>query len=186
MSMIKLGVLVGSLRKGSFSKSVADSLVRMLPKAFDPQYLSLDDLPLYNQDMDQSDETPSQWIEFRKQVAAMDAFLFVTPEYNRSIPPVLTNAVAIASRPPSHNAWGGKPGAIVSVSPGRTGGFGANHHLRQSLSCLDIYAMAQPEAYIGNISKALDSQGNIVDLSTQKLLQNIADGFAVWVHRFLS
>jgi chromate reductase len=110
-----------------------------------------------------------------------DGFLFVTPEYNRSIPSVLKNAIDVGSRPYGQSVWGGKPGAVISVSPGAIGGFGANHHLRQSLVFLDVPAMQQPEAYIGGAAQLFDAHGNITNETTREFLIKFMDAFAAWV-----
>jgi chromate reductase len=110
----------------------------------------------------------------------------VTPEYNRSMPGVLKNAIDIASRPYGKNAWNGKPGAVISVSPGAIGGFGANHHLRQSLVFLNVPALQQPEAYIGNAAKLFDESGKLTDDSTRDFLQKFLQAFAQWIERNIS
>jgi len=109
-----------------------------------------------------------------------DAFLFVTPEYNRSVPAVMKNAIDIGSRPFSENVWNGKPGAVVSVSPGSIGGFGANHHLRQSLVVLNVPVMPLPESYIGNVAALLDESGAVTNEKTRRLLQKFMEGFVAW------
>lgn len=184
MKKYTIGVLIGSLRKGSFTRQIAQNLMDMMPDTFDMRLIDIGDLALYNQDFDDEGHVPAAWKTFRESVAAMDGYLFVTPEYNRSMPAVLKNALDIASRPYGQNAWGQKPGAVVSVSPGSMGGFGANHHLRQSLTFLDVYAMQQPEAYINNCTKMLDDNGKVTDERSRKFLQEIADAFAQWVARF--
>ena len=136
-------------------------------------------LSLYNQDADAN--PPPKWIDLRRRVKAADAVLFVTPEYSRSIPGVLKNALDIASRPYGQNAWNGKPGAVVSASPGAVGGFGANHHLRQSLVFLNVPAMQQPEAYIGAADKLFDANGKLVNDGTRKFLQGLMTAFAGWI-----
>lgn len=184
MDKIKVGVVVGSARRQSFSKKVAGVLVGMVPPEFDMQVLEIAQLPMYNQDLDDDGATPAEWTDFRAKVKAMDAYLFVTPEYNRCLPPLMKNALDIGSRPYEQNAWGGKPGAVVSVSPGSQGGFGANHNLRQAVVFLDIFLMQQPEAYLGSIHTCLDKDGNLTNESTLGFLQKVADGFAAWVKRF--
>jgi chromate reductase len=114
-------------------------------------------------------------------VKSFDGFLFVTPEYNRSVPGVLKNALDVGSRPHGQSVWGGKPGAVISVSPGAIGGFGANHHLRQSLVFLDVPAMQQPEAYIGGAAQLFDANGNITNETTREFLIKFIDSFAAWV-----
>ena len=178
-----IGILVGSLRRDSLNKKVARYLSGLLEEQFDIKFLDIANLVMYNQDLDNESDTPSEWRQFRNEVKAVDAVLFVTPEYNRSMPAVLKNALDIASRPFTDNAWGGKPGAVVSVSPGKTGAFGANHHLRQVAACLDIYMMQQPEAYVGGIAGSVDANG-VSDERVQSFLRKFAGAFADWVDRF--
>ena len=117
---------------------------------------------------------------------AVRRLLFVTPEYNRSVPGVLKNAIDVGSRPYGKSVWGGKPGAVVSVSPGAIGGFGANHHLRQSLVFLDVPAMQQPEAYIGGAAQLFDADGRIINEATREFLMKYLDAFAAWVAKISS
>ena len=179
-----IGVLVGSLRRGSFSLKVAHYLAGILADRFEIKFLDIAQLAMYNQDMDNEGNIPQEWNRFRQEVKSLDSVLFVTPEYNRSMPAVLKNALDIASRPYSSNAWSGKPGAVVSVSPGMVGGFGANSHLRQSAACMNVYMMQQPEAYIGGIASSVDADG-VSDPSTQDFLKKFADAFADWIARFV-
>ncbi len=180
--MKKIAIIVGSLRKQSFNRSVAKYLVSVAPEDYDIYFPDIGRLALYNQDLD---DTPTEhWVKFRDEVRAAEALLFVTPEYNRSIPGVLKNAIDVGSRPYGQSVWGGKPGGIVSVSTGDIGGFGANHHLRQVLSCLNVYLMNYPEAYVGNIQEALDSSGQIVAEKTQTFLTKYMNSFIRWIERF--
>ena len=178
-----VGILVGSLRRDSYSKKVALYLSGLLEGQFDVKFLDIANLVLYNEDLDNDSDLPHEWLEFRREVKSLDAVLFVTPEYNRSLPAALKNALDIASRPYTANAWSGKPGAVVSVSPGKIGGFGANYHLRQTASCLNIYMMQKPEAFIGDIVSVVDADG-VADESVQGFLRRFADAFADWVSRF--
>lgn len=141
--------------------------------------IEIGDLPIYNQDGDE--HPPPAWTTFRKRIKVADAVLFVTPEHNRSVPAALKNALDIGSRPYGHSAWGGKPGAVVSASPGGIGGFGANHHLRQSLVFLNVPAMAQPEAYIGGANKLFDADGVLTNDETRKFLQGFMHAFSAWI-----
>lgn len=184
MKQMQIGVVVGSLRKESFSRKTAKILISMLPDAVDAEILDISGLELYNQDYDDEGTIPRSWDAFRKKVKEKNAYLFVTPEYNRSVPPVLKNALDIASRPYGHNNWGGKPGAVISVSPGSMGGFGANHHLRQSVTFLDIYMMQQPEAYLSNVAASFSPAGELLEERTKRYLQNFADGFIRWIEQF--
>ncbi|HUZ67810.1 MAG TPA: NAD(P)H-dependent oxidoreductase [Beijerinckiaceae bacterium] len=174
-----VAVVVGSLRKGSFSRLTANALGTCAPPSLKTQIVEIADLGLYNQDSDAN--PPANWTSFREKIKAADAVLFVTPEYNRSVPGVLKNALDIGSRPYGSSAWNGKPGAVVSNSPGAIGGFGANHHLRQSLVFLNVPVMQQPEAYVGGIATAFDEQGNLVDDSKKQFFTAFMKAFADWV-----
>ncbi len=180
----KIAVLVGSLRKQSFNLKMAKVLISLAPESLKFEIIKIGDLPLYNQDLD-DEKPPSAWITFREQIKPCDGLLFVTPEYNRSIPGVLKNAIDVGSRPYGQSVWGGKPAAVISVSPGAIGGFGANQHLRQTFVFLDIIAMQQPEAYIGQANEVFDAQGRIANEGTQKFLKEFMNKFANWVSREL-
>jgi chromate reductase len=177
-----IGVFVGSLREGSFNKSVARYLASIAPDRFEIKTIDIGDLPFYNEDLDQGNP-PASWTRFRDAVRNLDAFLFFTPEYNRSVPAVLKNALDVGSRPYGQSVWNDKPGGIVSVSMGGIGGFGANHHLRQMMTFLNVPVMQQPEAYIGDVIPALDDKGNLVDASLQSFLKQYMDAYAAWVDR---
>ncbi len=174
-----VAVFVGSLRKESINRKVANALAELAPSSLKLEIVEIGRLPLYNQDDDQN--PPLAYTEFRAGVKAADGVLFVTPEYNRSVPGVLKNALDVASRPYGQSAWNGKPGAVISASPGASGGFGANHHLRQSLVFLNVPAMQQPEAYIGGADKLFDASGKLANDGTRKFLQNFIDAFANWI-----
>ena len=177
-----VAVLVGSLRKESFSRAVANNLVTLADAALKLRMVEIGDLPLYDPDLD-GDAPPAAWTRFRDEVAKVDAVLFVTPEYNRSIPGALKNALDVGSRPYGKSAWKGKPAAVVSVSPGLLGAFGANHHLRQPLVFLDMPVMQQPELYLGGADKLFDEQGGIANEGTRKFLAGFMEKFAHWVER---
>jgi chromate reductase len=172
-------VLVGSLRRQSINRKLALALVALAPSSLKLQIVEIGALALYNQDLDA--DPPAAWTEFRERIRASDAVLFVTPEYNRSVPGVLKNALDVGSRPYGKNTWSKKPGAIVSASPGAIGGFGANHHLRQSLVFLDVPAMQQPEAYVGGADKLFDESGQLSHESTRGFLQHFLESFARWI-----
>ena len=176
---MKIGVLVGSLRRESFSRKIAENVVKFLPGSLTAEFISID-LPMYNQDLDDDGQPPQSWTDFRANVKTCDAFLFVTPEYNRTIPPVIKNALDIGSRPYGHSVWGGRKGAVISVSPGAIGGFGANHTLRQAVVFLDIIMLQQPEMYIGNVAKLLDKDGRVNE-GTAAFLENFAEQFTKFV-----
>src|SRR3984885_5526436 len=155
-------VLVGSLRKASFNRMLANELIWLAPPAIKLDIVEIGQLPFYNEDLETA-APPAPWTTFRQRVKAADAVLFVTPEYNRSVPAVLKNALDVGSRPYGSSVWDKKPGAIVSSSPGAIAGFGANHHLRQSLVFLNVPTMQQPEAYIGHADKLFDAGGQFTN-----------------------
>ncbi|EOL42049.1 flavin reductase [Enterococcus phoeniculicola] len=175
----KIGFLVGSLRKESFSKKVATAIAGLFPSDFEPVFISLDDLDMYNQDFDDENRAPASWTTFRETVKDMTGFVFVTPEYNRSVPAVLKNALDVGSRPYGQSVWDGKPGLVVSVSPGALSGFGANHHLRQSLVFLNVPTLQQPEAYLGNVMDMINEDGTIVE-GTMTFLKTIVDTYVAF------
>jgi chromate reductase len=175
----EVAVIVGSLRKESLNRKLAHALMRLAAPKLAMKLAEIGDLPLYNQDHDAS--PPASWARLRETIRAADAVLFVTPEYNRSVPGVLKNAIDVASRPYGHNAWNGKPGAIVSSSPGAMGGFGANHHLRQSLVFVNVPAMAQPEAYVGHAGELFDERGDIKNETTREFLTAFLAAFGAWI-----
>jgi chromate reductase, NAD(P)H dehydrogenase (quinone) len=177
----RVAVLVGSLRKDSLNRKLALALSALAPASLQLQIVEIGQLPLYNQDDDAS--PPPASVAFKQQIADADALLFVTPEYNRSVPGVLKNAIDIASRPYGKSAWDGKPGAVVSLSPGALAGFGANHHLRQSLVFLNVPVLQQPEAYIGGAVDLFDAQGGIAKPDTKVFLEKFIAAFADWVAR---
>jgi chromate reductase len=174
-----IAVFVGSLRKESLNRKLAKALAELAPSSLKLEIVEIGQLPLYNQDFDE--DPSSVYEEFRARVRAADGVLFVTPEYNRSVPGALKNALDVASRPYGQSAWNGKPGAVISASPGAIGGFGANHHLRQSLVFLNVPAMQQPEAYIGGADKLFDASGKLANDGTRKFLQQFIEAFANWV-----
>lgn len=179
--IMKVAVIVGSLRRESFSRKTAQTLVALAPDSLALEIVEIGDLPLYNQDGDDDGMPPVEWMTFRELIKGYDGVLFVTPEHNRSVPAVLKNAIDVGSRPYGQSVWAGKPCAIVSVSPGTIGGFGANHHLRQSLVFLDMPAMQQPEAYIGGAANLFDTEGKMSNESTCEFLRKFMTAFEVWL-----
>jgi chromate reductase len=174
---INVCVLVGSLRKASFNRMLANVLISLAPSSLKLDIIEIGQLPLYNEDL----ETAAPPAAFRQRVKAAGAVLFVTPEYNRSVPAVLKNALDVGSRPYGSSVWDRKAGAIVSGSPGAIGAFGANHHLRQSLVFLNVPTLQQPEAYVGHADKLFDEHGKLVSDGTRKFLQEFMQAFANWV-----
>jgi NAD(P)H-dependent FMN reductase/ketosteroid isomerase-like protein len=173
-----VGVLVGSLRRDSFSRKVASALIARAPGAFECELIEIGDLPLYNEDLDAA--PPAAWTAFREAIRSCQALLFVTPEYNRSVPGCLKNATDVGSRPEGENVFAGLPAAIVSVSPYSLGGFGANHALRQSFVYLDLAVMQQPEAYVGGVGDVMDAHGTISNKKTDALLTEFMQAFERW------
>jgi chromate reductase len=184
MDTIKIGVLVGSLRKASFCRRIARYVAGLFPANFEARFLEIGSLAMFNQDYDDEGKTPEAWEAFRREIRELDGFLFVIPEYNRSLAPVIKNALDIASRPQGKNVWGGKPGGLISVSPGKLGGFGAYHQFRQAAGFLNILLMQQPEAYVGEAASLLDDQGAVTAPGTQDFLRTWTDAFTRWVFRF--
>ncbi|HEX4243292.1 MAG TPA: NAD(P)H-dependent oxidoreductase [Steroidobacteraceae bacterium] len=173
--------IVGSLRRESFTRRLVRSFMGVAPAALKIEIVEIRDLQLYDQDLEAA--PPAAWASFRARVKRADAVLFATPEYNRSVPGLLKNAIDVGSRPYGQSAWSGKPAAVVSVSPGALGAFGANHHLRQSLVFLDMPTMQQPEAYIGHADKLFDDAGEFINPGTREFAQKFLAAFAAWIER---
>jgi chromate reductase, NAD(P)H dehydrogenase (quinone) len=172
----RVAVLVGSLRKDAFTRRVAQALQQLQPASLHLEIVEIRDLALYNQDTEES--PPASWVAFRESVRACDAVIFVTPEYNRSIPGALKNAIDVGSRPYGKSVWSGKPCGIVSASPGALGGFGANHHLRQCLVFLDMPVVQQPEMYLGGVDKLVEPGGKVTSDATRELFTRFLSAFA--------
>lgn len=178
--MKKIGILVGSVRQGSFCQAIAGRLGELLPEGFQATTLKIDDLAMFLQDYDDTQAVPEEWARFRAEVRECDGFIFVTPEYNRSVSPLLKNAVDIASRPFGQNAWSRKPAMAVAVSPGRVGGFAAFLHLRQILGSLNMRLLGFPETFLGDIIPFFDESGALTE-QPNTLLQQWTSAFAKWV-----
>ncbi len=178
----RIATLVGSLREGSLNRQAARAIEKLAPSSLRFEEIQIGGLPLYNPDLEQ--DPPREWTEFRDRVRPADGVLFVTPEYNRSVPGLLKNAIDVGSRPYGRSVWSGKPAAVASASPGGIGGFGANHHLRQSLVFLDMPVLQQPEAYIGHAGDLFGDDGSVKNEGTEKFLRSFAEAFAAWVKRF--
>ena len=177
----KIAVLIGSLRKDSYSRKLAHILMQLAPAGMRFDEVPFRDLPLYDADLESSVPTP--WQQFRDRLQSAEALLFVTPEYNRSVPGGLKNALDVGSRPAGKNVWRGKPAAVISGSTGGIGGFGANHALRQSLVYLDVPALPQPEAYVGNFATLFDAEGRLTREDTRKFLTQFMAAFGAWIDR---
>ena len=178
MSQYKVAVIVGSLRKESFNRKFADALIKLAPADFGFTHVVIGDLPLYNQDDDTNQSASVK--RMKTELTKSDALLFVTPEYNRSIPGVLKNALDHGSRPYGQNAWSGKRGGVLGVSPGAAGTAMAQQHLRNVLSYLDVHLLAQPEGYIQHKDGLIDADGNIGP-DSKKFIQTWMDKYVAWV-----
>ena len=182
MNKKKIAILVGSLRKESINRKLANEIIKMAPKSLEMEIVEIGQLQHYTEELDEN--PPAEWVEFRDKIGNADGYLFFTPEYNRTFSGVLKNALDVASRPYGENKWGGKPGAVVSSSMGPLAGSAANHALRQPMVVLNIYTMQQPEAYIGNSWQLFDEENNLKSEDTRAFLQGWVNAFAEWVHRF--
>jgi chromate reductase len=178
MSQTRIAVVIGSLRKDSFNRKLALAIANLAPSDFTFEHLQIDDLPLYNQD-DDANQAPAVK-RLKTEIAAAQGLLFVTPEYNRSIPGVLKNAIDHASRPYGQNAWAGKPAGVIGVSVGPIGTALAQQHLRNVLAYLDVPTLGQPEAFIQNKEGLSDDKGHIGEASKQ-FLQGWIDKYVAWV-----
>jgi chromate reductase len=179
---INVAVVVGSLRKDSVSRKAADALAKLAPSHLKLRTVEIGDLPLYNEDIEAAG-APDSWIRLRDDLRQSDAVLFITPEYNRSVPAALKNAIDVGSRPYGSSVWSGKPAAVMSMSPGALGAFGANHHLRQSLVFLDMPVLQQPEAYVSNAFSLFNEAGELTSESTKAFFGSFIDAFANWIGR---
>lgn len=178
-----IGILAGSLRKESYSKKVGKTLLDFAPEGFEFKLIDLNDIPLYNQDFDDHNEVPEAITKFRTEMGNVDGVIFITPEYNRSVPAVLKNAVDVGSRPYGKSVWDKKPAAIFSNSPGNLSAFGANHHLRQSLVFLNMPTMQQPEVYIAHVNDLFDEGGNMKEGGTNDFIKKAVESYITWFGR---
>lgn len=181
MSVPTIAVLVGSARKGSINQSLAQALAKLAEGKLTFDFVSLTDLPMFDGDME--NDPPAEVWAFKKRVEAADGLLFVTPEYNRSIPPLLKNAIDWASRPWGKNSFRGKPGAVIGATPGMTGAIAAQLHLKQCVAGLEVIMMTQPEAYTQLKPEAIDGNHVITDEGQRKFLQGYVTALTAWVGR---
>ena len=178
-----VAVVVGSLRKDSVNRKVANALAALTPN-LTFNFVEIGDLPFFDQDLESN--PPAQWVRLRQEIAAADAVLFVTPEYNRGMPAVIKNAIDVASRPYGHSVWNGKPGAVISVTIGSQGAILANHQLRQSLVFLNVPTLAQPEAYISGALGLFDDKGALINDSTAGFLTAFGQAFSAWIEKIIA
>jgi chromate reductase len=185
MSQVRnIAVLVGSLRKDSASRKIAKAFAALAPQGLKFDIVEIGDLPHYDPDLE-TDAPPAAWTRFRDEVAQADAVVFVTPEYNRSFPGALKNAIDVGSRPWGKAVWVEKPALIISTSAGALGGFGANHALRQAISFFNMPLLGQPEAFIGNSLTLFDETGELTNEATAEFLRGLGLAFAGFVARNL-
>ena len=182
-NMVKVALISGSLRKDSFSTKIAKNVGELLPEGYEAQLVEIGNLPLYNEDIDTESSVPSEYTTFRNAIKESDAVLFVTPEYNRSISGALKNALDVGSRPYGQSAWDGKPAAVISQSVGNLSGFGANHHLRQSLVFLNMPTVQQPEVYLANSPELFDENGKFKK-DTKQFLQSFVNTFVDLIQKY--
>jgi chromate reductase, NAD(P)H dehydrogenase (quinone) len=182
MTARSVAVIVGSLRKESFNRKMANALIAIAPESVRMTNVPIGDLPLYNQDLE-TGSPPAQWVAFRDAIRAADALLFVTPEYNRSIPGGLKNAIDVGSRPIGKAVWSRKPAAVISVTPGALGAMAANFALRQTLAGVNVAAMPGPEAFIARAGHLFGEDGKLTDDSTVDFLRKFLDAFVQWIDR---
>jgi len=181
MAQYQIALVVGSLRRDSINRKLADAVVKLAPAEFTFKPVKIDDLPLYNQDDDRNQAEPVK--RLKSEIRAAQGVMFVTPEYNRSMPGVLKNAIDHASRPYGDSAWAGKPAGIIGASIGAIGSAIAQQHLRNSLAYLDMPALGQPEVFIQVGEKFFDASGGIASADTSKFLQGWMDAYVNWVKK---
>jgi len=179
MNQYQIALLVGSLRRDSINRKLADAVVKLAPAEFTFKPLRIDDLPLYNQDEEAHPAEPVK--RLKSEIKAADGVVFVTPEYNRSMPGVLKNAIDHASRPYGQSAWTGKPAGVLGASIGAIGSAVAQQHLRNTLAYLDMPTLGQPEAFIYIEKNFFDASGSIANADTKKFLQSWLDKYVTWV-----
>jgi chromate reductase len=176
----RIAIIVGSLREGSLNRKIARSICALRGEGLDCAVVEIGDLPLFNQD--EESDPPEPYIRFRREVAVADGVLFVSPEYNRGIPGVLKNAIDVGSRPYGASVFDKKPAAIVTVSPGAIGGFGANHQIRQAAVFLNMPVMQQPEAYLGHVGDdSFGEDGLVKEGPLKALVERLAHAFHDWI-----
>jgi len=182
MNTRNVAVIVGSLRKESYNRKLANTVIAIAPDTLRMTTVPIGDLPLYNQDLE-TDSPPAEWVAFRDAIRGVDALLFVTPEYNRSIPGALKNAIDVGSRPSGKGVWSQKPAAVISVTPGALGAMAANQALRQTLAAVNVATMAGPEAYIAQAGTLFAPDGKLTNDSTVDFLRKFLQAFVQWIER---
>jgi chromate reductase len=180
----KVGVIVGSLRKGAYSRHLANAAKELAPSGWTFTELPIGELPLYNQDLE-TDSPPSAWTAFRTAAGATDGILIVTPEYNRGMPGALKNAIDVGTRPWGKSIWSGKPTAVMSITPGPLGAMSAHQQLRHTLSVINSPTMPGPEIYMPGAAGLFDeASGKLKNDETKKLITSFLQSFGTWMGRF--
>ena len=179
---LQIGLIIGSLRKASYSRRIANALGELAPPGMVLNELAFGDLPIYNADLEP--EKPHAWLRFRDAIKASDALLFVVPEYNRSLPGGVKNAIDVASKPTGQNCWSGKPALVVSQSTGPLGGLAGSFALKQTLAGVNVATMPHPEVYLARVATLFDGDGPMVT-DTQEFLRGVLTSFETWITRFV-
>lgn len=181
--MRSIALIVGSLRRGAYTRLVAQALLELAPPTLNLNEVGIGELPLYNQDLE-TDTPPPPWRSFRDHIRKSDGVIFVTPEYNRGMPGAVKNAIDVGSRPPKESVWRGKPALVISQTPGRLGAMSAHQQLRLTLSVSGSPVMPAPEVYIPEVVKLFGPDGKLIADDTRKLLSTVLEDFGTWVGRF--
>lgn len=181
--MRKIGVIVGSLRQGAYTRLLSQALRELAPPSFQLTEIGIGELPFYNQDLE-TDTPPAQWVTFRNEMKRSDAVLFITPEFNRGIPGVLKNAIDVGSRPRQESVWRAKPAAVISLTPGKLGAMAANLQLRSTLSSIGVPVMPSPDGFLAGAGDYFDGGGKLVKEDTRQYLVNLLKEFDTWIGRF--
>lgn len=183
MAEKRIGIVVGSIRKAAFTKKIANFLIENTPDGHQLELVDIAALPMYNQDYDESG-SPASYYEFRQKIKSFDGIIFITPEHNRSVPAALKNALDVASRPYGESVWDTKPAMVISSSVSGISGFGANHHLRQMLTFLNMPTLQQPEVYLANVQDYFDEAGKLVKKETADFLLKALDAYLSFAAKF--
>jgi chromate reductase len=181
--MRNIALIVGSLRRGAYTRLVAQALIELAPPALELEEVGIGELPFYNQDLE-TETPPAPWRTFRDHIRQSEGVVFVTPEYNRGMPAVVKNAIDVGTRPPKQNVWRGKPTLVISQTPGRLGAMAGHQQVRHTLSVLGSPVMPSPELYIPEVAKLFDANGKLTAEDTRKLLGSVLNDFDTWIGRF--
>ncbi len=181
---INVGVIVGSLRKGAYTRMLANAVEELAPSSWRVSQIGIGELSLYNQDLETANPPPA-WTAFRSEVSRVSAVLFITPEYNRGMPGALKNAFDVGSRPWGHSVWNGKPTAVMSLTPGPLGAMAAHQQVRHTLSVLNSPTLPGPEVYLHSAAGLFDEHGKLANDDTRKIVTTLLAAFENWINRFV-